>query len=101
MIGLSPVSITKFFGAKLGSAVGVSTSVPENPFNKLAGQLKQKEEELALREQELNLKAEELDSGNNSQDLLIIVLGIGIVVLFALVLLNYYLDYRRRKNEQS
>ena len=101
LIGLSPVSITKFIGAKLGSAVGVSTSVPENPFNKLASQLKEKEEALALKEQELNLKAEELSSDNGGQDILIIVLGAGIVVLFGLVLLNYYLDYRRRKNEEN
>lgn len=99
--GMNPVDIGKFIGAKLGFAVGISTSVPENPFNKLASQLKEKEAELTIKEQELNLKAEELKTGNQGQDILVMVLGIGIVILFALVLLNYYLDYRRRKNEKS
>ncbi|MEA3398256.1 MAG: hypothetical protein U9R06_00740 [Patescibacteria group bacterium] len=96
VLGINPVSISKFLGAKLGSAIGMSTSVPENPFNKLALQLKEKEEKLIQREQELDAREKELEP-QNKNEYLITALGLGIIVLFALVLLNYYLDYRRKK----
>ena len=98
--GLNPVDIGKFIGAKLGSAVGISTSVPENPYNKLAKDLRDKEDELDLREQELFEKEKALGSGGQ-KDFLVIAMGAGIIVLFTLVLLNYYLDYKRRKNEEN
>jgi hypothetical protein len=99
IIGLNPVSIAKFIGAKFGFAVGMSTSVPENSFNQLASQLKEKENALAQREKELKIRADELQKENDGNDFLVVALGAGIIVLFALVLLNYYLDYKRRKNE--
>ncbi len=100
VLGVNPVSVSKFFGAKLGAAVGMSTSVPENPFNKLASQLKEKENALSVREQELNEREKTLEPGQNN-NYLVTILGLGIVVLFALVLLNYYLDYKRRQRNEN
>ena len=97
VIGLNPIDISKFIGAKLGAAVGMSISVPENPFNKLALQLKEKEERLDLREQVLFKKEQALQNSPN-QDTLIIFIAIGIGILFILILANYYFDYRRRKS---
>jgi len=100
VLGVNPVSVSKFFGAKLGSAVGMSTSVPENPFNRLAVQLKEKENKLIEREQELDKREQNLGSKVNN-DYLVAVLGIGIIVLFGLVLLNYYLDYKRKQKDNK
>jgi len=102
ILGINPVDVGKFIGAKFGSAVGMSISVPENPFNRLALQLKEKEERLVQKEQELNQKESELDSANNfSQNKLVFILMVGIIILFVLVLLNYYFDYRRKKKAKN
>ena len=94
--GLNPVDISVFFGAKLGRAIGMSVGVPNNPFNKLALELKQKEVELDQREKDL-IKQEEGLSGTGANDnLLIYGLGIGIFILFVLVGVNFYFDRRRR-----
>ena len=100
-LGLNPVDVGRFVGSKIGSAVGMSISVSENPFNKLALQLKEREEgldereeALAVREIELNKQAQ---ADNNPA---IIFLLAGVAVLFFLIILNYYLDYRRRKKDK-
>lgn len=98
-IGLDPVDVGKFVGSNIGSAVGMNVSIPENPINKLALQLQEKEDALNAREQALSAREQELgiDQGSN-QNLLLMILGVGIVVLFILVIINYYLDYKRRNN---
>ena len=96
VIGINPVDVSKFVGSKIGRAVGMSISVPENPFNKLALQLKEKESQLAVREKELAAREQELNKTGN-QDTLIWLLITGIGVLFVLIFLNYFLDYRRKK----
>lgn len=99
-IGLNPVDLGKFVGFNIGSAVGLNVSIPENPINKLALQLKEKEESLNTREQELSAREQNLSLGKGgSQGILIMILGIGIIVLFVLVLFNYYLDYKRRNSK--
>jgi hypothetical protein len=97
-LGLQPVNVSKFIGAKMGRAVGMSISVPENPFNHLALQLDEKQSRLAVQENDLEKRELALTSINSGpQYKLIIVLATGIVVLFILILLNFYFDYRRRK----
>ncbi|MFH0892553.1 MAG: hypothetical protein V1867_07330 [Candidatus Falkowbacteria bacterium] len=98
-LGLNPVDLGKFVGAKVGSAIGMSISVPENPINKLALELKQKEEGLDQRERELNEREKELARSSAWNDNMYLFMGGGIVVLFFLVLMNFYLDMRRRKAE--
>jgi hypothetical protein len=100
VIGINPVNLTEFFGAKFGQAIGMSVSIPENPFNKLALQLAEKENTLNQREIELNKKANELSAGKtDDQNPLITYLMLGIIFLFILVMVNYYFDYKRRKSE--
>jgi len=104
VIGINPINVSQFFGAKLGEAVGMSVSVPENPFNKLALQLEEKENSLNVREVELQKREQNLDSGGvpiDGQKNVIVLLMVGIIVLFILVLVNYYLDYQRRKTDNK
>lgn len=98
-LGLNPVDLGKFVGAKMGSAIGMSISVPENPINKLALELKEKEAGLNDREKELNDREKELARTGALNDNMYLFMGGGIVILFFLVLMNFYLDYRRRKLE--
>lgn len=99
-LGMNPVDVTMFFGAKLGSAVGMSVGVGENPVNKIAKQLKDKETELNQKEYDLLIREKSLaDNTIARQRMLIIVMAVGIIILFILVTLNYYLDYRRRKDK--
>jgi len=97
-LGLNPVDLSKFIGAKVGSAIGMTISVPENPINKLALELKQKEAGLNEREQDLNEREKALAKASALNDNLYIFMGGGIIVLFILVLMNFYLDYKRRKS---
>jgi hypothetical protein len=101
-IGVNPVAMGRFIGAKIGSAVGISTStsVPPNPFNTAASQLNDKEKKLAEREKLLNQKEAELNGGMAGQRNLAYFLSVGVAVLFTLIILNFYFDYKskNRKN---
>ena len=98
-IGINPVDVGIFLGAKIGSAVGMSTSVIESPFSRLALQLNEKEERLNKLEKELNEKEKNLSehSKTENQPLLLWLMAGGIIALFALIALNYYLDWKRKK----
>ncbi len=101
-IGVDPVDIGRFLGAKIGHAIGIgtSTSVPPNPFNNAAVQLAQKEQILDERENYLNQKEKEIYVKRiREQQLLIYVLSAGIVVLFVLISVNFYLDIKRKKGK--
>jgi hypothetical protein len=101
-LGQQPVDLAKFVGAKLSRAISMSVSVSENPYNKLALQLKDKENQLNQREQDLAVRETKLQDQNLTwQTKLILVLGAGIIVLFVLILVNFYLDYRRRQNKNT
>jgi hypothetical protein len=71
------------------STVGVVASVPQNPTGTLAAQLEAKEQELALREATL------ARAGQADTRTLAIVGGMG-AGLLSLILLNFYLDTKRR-----
>lgn len=97
VLGLNPIDVGQILKAKMGQAVGMSVGVPANSYNKIAVQLADKEEQLDQREAEL-AKIESTITGNyEQQGTLVVFLSIGIVVLFILVGLNYYMDYRRKK----
>ncbi len=101
-LGLSPVDITKFVGSKVGLAVGMSVGVADNPFNKLAMQLDEKERKLEQKEEELSKREEALNkeiySGN---DILLLFSAGGIIVLFILISVNFYLDFKRKNNGKN
>ena len=96
-IGVKPVDIGKFIGAKFGRAVGMSISIPENPFNRLAMQLQEKEDRLTQREKELDEREKELGKKSFLSDNTGLLMAGGIILLFVLVLVNFYLDYRRKR----
>lgn len=89
-----PVEIVKYLLAQIGSKVGVSLSVPENPFNTWAKQLQEKEIELQEREQRLN---DILIKTERESRIILISILILTIILVILVLLNFYLDYQSRK----
>ena len=98
--GLNPIDIGSYVGAGFGKAVGMSVAIPENPFNKLALDLKNKENILNERELALSEKEKDLQSqASTNNNLSIVLMAGGIVVLFFLVLLNYYLDWKRKKSK--
>ncbi len=99
-VGVSPIDFTKYMGASFSSAVGMTSeaNVPPNPFNTLALQLKEKEERLDAREAQLNERESQIQSPNYVlQNKIIWGMIIGIIVLFILILVNFFLDIRRRK----
>jgi hypothetical protein len=97
-LGVSPVDTAYFFGAKVGQAIGMSVGVPENPFNKLALDLKEKEDRLAARENALDERERQLsDTYLKRQERLLVGIAAGIVALLVLIIVNFYFDYRRRE----
>ncbi len=96
-LGLNPVDISKYYGARFSSAIGMSVSIPENPANKIAKQLKEKEESLNARESELDKLAKELKNKPSNDVFIVTLMGSGIVVLFLLIIINFILDKRHRK----
>ena len=100
-LGLNPMDISKYYGAKFGSAIGMSVSVPENPVSKIAIQLKEKEDSLNIRELELNEREASLGSRLNDDNFIIYLMGSGILALFLLILINFYLDKRHRKKNNN
>lgn len=97
---LNPIDISVFMGAKIGSAIGMDVGVPENPFNKLALQLDEKEAKLDDREKKLDERADALGVGDNI-GLWLMIIAFGIGVLFVLILLNFYLDIQRRRRKEN
>lgn len=82
----------------MGLAVGITAGVEKNPINTLAQNLRQKD--LALTERERLLVEEEsrLVRNGNTQDLSFLIIGFGTLLLF-LILLNFYLDLKRKKED--
>lgn len=94
---VNPLDVTHYMVARIGSTTGTSAEVPENPYNTLAQELREREEELDEREEVLLQTLEERDRENRFISNLILI---SIVTLFLLVLFNFYLDYRTRKEER-
>lgn len=99
-LNINPADLGTFLGTRIGEAVGTTinkASVADNPINKLALDLSKKEKELNRYEELLNEKEEEIEEnsilvGNK----VLITMAAAIGVLFGLIFLNFYLDYRRR-----
>lgn len=80
--------------------VGMYAEVGANPDNMVAQQLKEKEQALSEREASIQEKENQInsltaDKGDNY--ILYIVLGMG-AVMFFLILLNFYFDFRHKKS---
>lgn len=90
----NPLAILKYLLAQIGTGVGVSLTVPENPFNTWAKQLQEKEFQLQEREKMINeilLKTE-----RESKIILTLILVL-MIILFFLLLINFYFDWKSRK----
>ncbi len=94
---VGPVDITKYGLANLGSASGTQVRVPENPYNTLAQQFIEKEEELNKREEMVEGALVRMEEENRFLMGLILAL---VVMLSVFLLLNFYLDYRARVTGQ-
>jgi len=98
VLGLNPITVSRLVGSRISSAIGFNVSVPENPVNKIAAQLKEKENRLEVQENNLLKREKEVAEAKvEQQKKIILFMSIGIGILFILVTLNYYLDFRRRK----
>lgn len=95
--GAKPPEIMKYLLAQIGSSVGVSLTVPENPFNTLAKQLQEKEIELQKREKALD---EILIKINRESKIILASILVLMIILVILILLNFYFDYQFRKTEK-
>jgi len=104
LIALSGLGISSLgtvgFVQQMGLAVGMTAGVPKNEYNTLAQALKERdvaitEREKALAEKEANILQEQRV---NDTKLSYLVISIG-ALLLSLILLNFYLDARRKRNE--
>ncbi len=86
-LNTKPFALFKYLVAQVGSAVGIQIKVPENPYNTLAQQLREKEISLEEREKILT-RRESIIMGT--------VFGF-MIFLFLLLILNFYFDWRHRR----
>lgn len=102
-VGISPMDVGRFIGAKFSSAMGVNSyaQIQPNPFNTLALQLKEKETRIITKEKAVDQREYDLIRAASLQNKIIIFLTIGIIVLFVLIVINYYMDYKRRRSERN
>lgn len=108
-MGIQNVSLTSLAVSayqNLAAISSISAMVPPNPYNTLAVQFDQKQQELTTREQELaqreaalNAKVEEAAAANRR--LTITVLGGVTLLLLILILLNFYFDVKREEARRN
>lgn len=89
------LSAGRYFLAQAGSSIGVNASVPPNPFNTLAQQLQDKEDELNAREQNLADKENNL----NTPSLRFVYIATG--ALSFLFLTHLYFDFKRNQQIEA
>jgi predicted PurR-regulated permease PerM len=98
--GSNPIRLAQIYGTKIGRAMGLSMSVTENPFNSLALQLNEKEQRLTERENDLNQLQQQLIQSNRNYKLILMALTFLVFLLIFFVILNFYLDGKRRRKEE-
>jgi hypothetical protein len=104
-IAFTPNSQTEALD-QIATVVGMSASVPSNEYSQLAQQLTAREQALSDREAALVLQ-EETQRGTLNDDVrranarTLIVLSVALVILFVLVMLNFYFDIRRHQRESE
>jgi len=100
-LNINPADIDSFIGAKMSGAESATINharVSENPFNKLALELSKKEKELNRYESSLLEKEAEIEKNSSLiNNEVLAILSFAMATLFVLVLINFYLDHKRRK----
>jgi len=90
----SPSSIGRYLLAQ----VGLSASAPPNQFNTLAQQLENRRQDLDAREQSLKQReAAFADAQRKEINTTLPYVVAGMCILLFLILLNYYLDWQKRR----
>jgi hypothetical protein len=97
VLKIAPTDLVFYSLASLGSSVGVSVSVPPNPYNTLVVQLQEwqnklTEKEKILNQKELELRQKSVIEGEIISKLILALL----IIIFLLVLINFYLDFKFR-----
>ena len=98
--GSNPIKLAQIYGAKVSEAMGLSMTVTENPYNKLALQLDEKQQALSERENGLKQLEQQLLQSNENYKIILMMLTLLVFVLLFLVIINFYLDGRRRRQEE-
>ena len=94
---VGPSDLVFYSLASLGSSVGVSVSVPPNPYNTLASKLQEWQTKLEEKEKLLTQKEIELNQKSIFQGEIISKLVVSLlIIIFVLILINFYLDFKFR-----
>jgi len=94
---VGPTDLVSYSLASLGSSVGVSVSVPPNPYNTLAVQLQEWQRKLEEKERMLTQKEVELNQKSIVRGEIISKLVVSLlIIIFVLILINFYLDFKFR-----
>lgn len=102
ILGGDIFGVKKFLNSRatLGEKVEMTAGVLPNPYNETAKQLKEKELALANKEIEIEKQEQDLVSILTEQkrntNKIIICISFAMTVLAALILLNFYLDYKKK-----
>lgn len=96
-----PISLYNYLTSGKGDAADLSTTVAKNPINSLAAQLQDWEDDLNEREKNLDKLESQIVQKSKIERILIIVIAIFLPILFVLIILNFYFDYKRRKAEKN
>lgn len=85
----------------LATVVGVSVGVPANEVNVLTTRITELESELAERERVIAVSLESTSGEAVPVSRSTIVLSLILFILLTLIVLNYYLDYRRGRFDRT
>jgi len=97
VLKIRPTDLVYYSLASLGSSVGVSVSVPPNPYNTLVVQLEEWQKQLEEKEKLLTQKEIELNQKSIFQGEIISKLVFALlVIIFLLILINFYFDFKFR-----
>jgi hypothetical protein len=97
----NPISLYNYFSGTESKAADLQTTVAKNPYNTLAQQLSDWEDDLDKRESGLNELEKKITEKSQIEKILIVIIAIFLPLLFVLIFLNFYFDYKRRKAKRD
>ncbi len=99
---ISPISVIKYLVAEVGSSVGIYATIPPNTYNTIAKQLTEKERKLQEKEIELEQKENLLKELSAKKNKYIFGgLFLMVFILFIMISINFYLDFKKRRQIKS
>jgi len=82
-------------GRHVASVVGVAVGVSQNEVNVLTSRITELEQELAARERIIAVSVEGREGRQSPIDASTLILSTILFILLSLIVINYYLDFRR------